>query len=145
MPKNSRKGSKSRSGRGNQLVEKDEDLDQDYAEVLRALGNGRFRFKFMNGEEGNAKLKGSMSKGKKFTKVQPGHLVLVQKDPTTTGKDKYYIIHRYNDDDKRTLTRMGELDVVNEVPDDSAFVFEDEVVQGTQGEMVLDADFFDSI
>ena len=145
MPKNSRKGSKSRSGRGNHLVEKDEDLGQDYAEVLKALGNGRFQFKFMNGEEDIAKLKGSMSKRRTFTKVEPGHLVLVQKDPNTTGKDKYYIIHRYSNDERRTLTRMGDLDVVNEVPDDSAFVFEDEVVQGTQSEMVLDADFFDSI
>ena len=145
MPKHGRKGSKSSSGKGNRLVEKDEDLNQDYAEVLKAFGNGRFQFKFMNGEEDIAKLKGSMSKRRTFTKVEPGHLVLVQKDPNTTGKDKYYIIHRYSNDEKRTLTRMGELDVVNEVPDESAFVFEDQVEQHAQNELVLDADFFDSI
>ena len=146
MPKSGKKGSnKSTSTRGgNFLRQKDDENGEQYAEVLKAMGNSRFNIKFLNGEETIAKLKGSMSKRRTFTKVEPGHLVLAQLDSCTSGKDNFYIVHRYSSDEKRMLERMRELEVVNEVADECPFMFEGDV-DHEQTDMKMDADFFDSI
>lgn len=145
MPKSRQKGSKRTSTNGgNFLRQKDDESGEQYAEVLQAVGNSRFKIKFLNGEETNAKLKGSMSKGRGFTKVEKGHLVLAQLDSSTSGKDNFYIVHRYSSDEKRMLERMKELEVVNEVADECPFMFEGDV-DHEQTDIKMDADFFDSI
>ena len=146
MPKSGKKGSNKRTNTngGNFLRQKDDDNGEQYAEVLQAVGNSRFKIKFLNGEETNAKLKGSMSKGRGFTKVEKGHLVLAQLDSSTSGRDNFYIVHRYSSDEKRMLERMKELEVVNEAADECPFMFEGDV-DHEQMDMKMDADFFDSI
>ena len=146
MPKSAKKGSKSTSTNGgNILRQKDDDCGEQYAEVLKALGNSQFSIKFLNGEESKAKLKGSMSKRRTFTKVSIGDLVLVQRDECTTGRDSFYIIHRYSNDEKRMLERMKELVVVNEVDNDCSFMFEGDVEKHGQTTVKLSSDFFDGI
>ena len=143
MPKSKRNGSK--KGTSNSSYLRQQEDGEKYAEVTKACGHGRFNIKFLDGEEANAKLKGSMSKRRTFTKVEVGHIVLAQLDPSTTGKDNYFIVHRYSPDEKRKLTRMGELDVFKEVVDDNPYEFEDDETNVKSGEVVLDSDFIDDI
>lgn len=146
MPKSGKKGSNKRTStnRSNFLRQKDDENGEQYAKVQKTMGNSRFIIEFLNGEETIAKLKGSMSKRRTFTKVEPGHLVLVQLDSCTSGRDNFYIVHRYSSDEKRMLERMKELEVVNEAADECPFMFEGDV-DHEQTDMKMDADFFDSI
>ena len=108
MPKNSsNKGSKSKgsSRQSSQLREREEKDGEYYADVIKPLGDGQFRIQVLNGNEEIAKLKGSMRKGRGFDKVVTGNLVLVQLDPTTTTKDKFFIIHNYDDKEKKQLEK----------------------------------------
>jgi hypothetical protein len=54
-------------------------------------------------------LKGSLIKGPGKKRVDKGDLVLLEKDPTTTEKDKFVIIWKYSEEEKKKLTKMGEL------------------------------------
>lgn len=139
MPKNSKKYS-SRNKSSNQLRLREADQNEQYAETLKALGDGQFSVQILNGPEQNAKLKGSMRKGKSFDKVNIGDMVLVQLDPTTTGKDVYYIIHKYSQDEKKQLEKLGELKSVVE-KEISTFVWEGEQEDESFKEQEVDADF----
>ena len=148
MPKkNSKRGSKRGPRQSNQLLIRDPKEGHEYAEVLNALGSARFRIKLVtNGAESVGKLKGSMTKGRGFEKVVSGNLVLVQLDSCTTGKDKYYIFHKYSESEKKQLEKLGELTtLVETVQTESAFVFEgdEEVKQANEAE--IDDDFINDI
>jgi hypothetical protein len=134
MPKNNKsKGGKSYKS-SNQLLIKNDDNFEYYAEVLKSIGHCQFIIRFLNSDESIGKLKGSMTNGRGFEKVVSGNWVLVQKDPTTTGKDKYFIIHKYGDSDKKQLEKLGELVTVSEIVDKSTYIFEgdEETVERTE-------------
>lgn len=139
MTKN-KKGNFRSSKNSNQLRLRNLDEDEQYAETIKAQGDGQFSVQILNGPEEIAKLKGSMRKGKNFDKVNIGDMVLVQLDPTTTGKDKYYIIHKYSQDEKKQLEKLGELkSVVEKVS--STFIWEGEEEENETKEQDVDADF----
>lgn len=139
MTKN-KKGNFRSSKNSNQLRLRNSDEDEQYAETIKAQGDGQFSVQILNGPEEIAKLKGSMRKGKNFDKVNIGDMVLVQLDPTTTGKDKYYIIHKYSQDEKKQLEKLGELkSVVEKVS--STFIWEGEEEENETKEQEVDADF----
>lgn len=147
MPKNKGKGKgKGNSRSSNQLRIADSDSNERYALVQKPLGSAQFRIRFLNGEESIGKAKGSMTRGRGFEKITPDNWVLVQQDGCTTGKEKYYIIHLYNQGEKKQLEKLGELaSVVDDNHIESAFVFEgDETVQ-KQTEAEVDDSFINDI
>ncbi len=145
MPKNNKKGgNKSRST--NQLRTSEDANLEKYAEVTKALGCSAFLVKFLNGEEGTASLKGSMKGGRGFERVSVGNWVLTLKDECTTGKDKYFIVHLYSQSDKKQLEKLGELrSVVNTDEQQSAFVFEDDVIAQDSKEAEIDESFINDL
>ena len=147
MPKNSsKKGSKKGGSRKSSSLRTREEADGEfYAEVLKPLGDGQMRVQILNGSEDTAKLKGSMRKGRGFEKVNPGNWVLIQHDASTTGKDKYWIIHKYSDSEKKQLERLGELRSIVEKKDTSTFIFEGEEEEQAQMQQEVDDDFIDDI
>ena len=148
MPKNSsNKGSKGKNVRqSSQLREREEKDGEYYADVLKPLGDGQFRVQILNGNEEIAKLKGSMRKGGRgFDKVVAGNLVLVQVDPTTTTKDKYFIIHNYDEKEKKQLEKLGELKSVVENTVSEAFIFEGDIEQNEAKVEEVDDDFINDI
>ena len=141
-----KKGSKRGGSRKSASLRTREEADSEfYAEVLKPLGDGQMRVQILNGSEDTAKLKGSMRKGRGFEKVTPGNWVLIQQDLSTTGKDKYWIIHRYNDSEKKQLERLGELKSIVEKKETSTFVFEGEEEEQEHMEQEVDDDFIDDI
>ena len=146
MPKNSGKKSKGNNRKSNQLQLRDEDNDEHYAEIIKALGSAQFMMRILNGDEVVGKLKGSMQKGRGFEKVTIGNWVLAQKDPCTTGKDKYYITHRYNDGEKKQLEKLGELvSIVENTREVSTFVFEGDAIAESHAEADVDDAFINDI
>lgn len=145
MPKNNKKSaSKSRSTNQLRTIE---DSAEKYAEVTKALGFSQFSVKFLNGEEGTASLKGSFKGGRGFERVSVGNWVLTQKDENTTGKDKYFIVHLYNQSDKKQLEKLGELkSAVKTDEDESAYIFEGDVVEDSNNqESTIDESFINDL
>ena len=141
MPKkSSKKANKSRNNTGTQLHTRNPDDGEEYAEITKSLGNSQFELKFLNGEIGIGNLRGSMKRGPGFQKVVVGNWVIAQLDPCTSGKEKYFITHRYTEKDKKQLERLGELIIINEEEDDAGFVFEGEDEDGVQGPKEVDID-----
>ena len=124
---------------------KNEDNDEHYAEVLKPVGSCQFTIRFLNGDESIGKLKGSMTRGRGFEKVTNGNWVLAQKDPCTTNKDKYYIIHKYSDGERKQLEKLGELVTVSENTEKSTFVFEGEEETIENKEEEINDDFINDI
>ena len=141
--KKPRKGNTTTSS--TQLYTKNPDDGEQYAEVINALGNSQFKVKLINGEEVVGKLRGTMTRGRGFERVNPKDWVIVQLDGTTTGKDKYYITHKYSDKDKKQLERLGELVIVNEEEDTCAFTFDEGEVHVEKQEQEIDESFIDDI
>ena len=75
-----------------------------------------------------------------LNKVVTGNLVLVQLDGCTTGKDKYYIFHKYSDSEKKQLEKLGELKSVIETTT-SAYIFEGEDEEMETKQQEVDEDF----
>ena len=145
MPKNNKnKGGKS-SRNSNQLLLRNEDNDEFYAEILKPVGGCQFSIKFLNGDESTGKLKGSMTHGRGFEKVSSGNWVLAQKDPCTTGKDKYFITHKYSDSERKQLEKLGELVTVSEKVDESTYIFEGEEETVERTEEKIDDNFINDI
>lgn len=148
MPKSKGKGCNNKSTKGSYLRLKESTCEQ-YAEVLKPLGDKQFLVKLLNGDEVIARLKGSMCGGRGFEKVVKGNWCLIMLDPSTTGRDKFYIVARYNEDETKTLMKLKELQVVKMHSDtcrDDGFMFEDEEEFDTENKvLVLDSSFFDNI
>ena len=71
-------------------------------------------------------------------------MVLVQLDPTTTGKDKYYIIHRYSEQERKQLETYGELkSVIEEKKSNWGFEGDDEIIEKKEEE--VDEDFINKL
>jgi translation initiation factor IF-1 len=147
MPKNSgKKGSKKGGTRKSSSIRLREESDGEfYAEVLKPLGCAQMRVQILNGSEATAKLKGSMQKGRGFEKVVPTNWVLLQIDPCTTTTEKYYIIHKYSDSEKKQLEKLGELKSIVERQEVSTFIFEGEDEQEKAKEQEVDDSFIDDI
>ena len=92
----------------------------------------------------NAYLKGSLVKGPGKKRVDKGDLVLLEKDPTTTETDKYIIIWKYSEEEKKKLTKLGELktiSIINEAASGGGganIQFEGDVKQGEEEEINIE-------
>ena len=101
---------------------------EKYAVAKKSLGNGRFLCEDLKGDEFQAKLRGSMQRGRGFQKVVPNNWLLVQQ-----SEEVFYILYRYTDAEKKQLERSGELVIVDDAREECAFAFVDDVVETANG------------
>merc|ERR1719215_181756 len=109
MPKNKGKGGKNRRRGKNDNEENKRELEfkedgQEYAQVLRMLGNGRLEAYCFDGVTRLGRIRGKM---RKKVWVGVGDIVLVGLRDFQDGKAD--IIHKYNADEARNLKAYGEL------------------------------------
>ena len=146
MPKDKKnKGSKGGARKSSSIRLREESDGEFYAEVLKALGCAQMKVHILNGSEVTTKIKGSMQRGSGFEKISVGNWVLVQKDPCTTTRENYFIIHKYSDSEKKQLEKLGELKSIVERQEVSSFIFEGEVEKAEAMEQEVDDSFIDDI
>lgn len=109
MPKNKGKGGKSRRrgkndtfGEKRELITKDE--GQEYAQVLRMLGNGRLEAFCFDGSKRLAHIRGKLQKK---VWINTGDIILISL--REYQDDKADVIYKYNADEARALKASGEL------------------------------------
>lgn len=119
---------------------------EEYATINCDKGDARFEVTiYANNQVVMAKARGSIIKGPGRERLQKGDLILLQQD--SSSSDKYYIIHKYSQDDVKRLRKAGELAQVRESgqDDEVSVVFENDVIVQKQDETVIDADFIANI
>lgn len=85
------------------------DSNEEYAEVIRPVGDARFECQLLNGNKVMGKLTGRLIKGPNKQRITPGDLILLQLDTSSSDSSKYYILHKYSPDDRKKLAKKGEL------------------------------------
>jgi translation initiation factor IF-1 len=121
--------------------------DEHYATVGLAKGDARFEVTLIeNNIIAIAKTRGALSKGPSKQRICKDDIVIVQGNPGST-QDKYYIIHKYSPEDVRKLRKSGELAQIKEKIDNEecSIMFEDDVVENKQDEIIIDDDFISNI
>jgi translation initiation factor IF-1 len=132
------------------LVYRDEKLGEQYAEIINSVGEARFECKIITTNVNTiAKLAGRLIKGPHKQRIIKGDMVLLSIDSSTSGKDKYFIMHKYSAEDKKKLAKHGEFATVKSVEDESktTVIFEDEIDTSAKitTEVEIDEDFIDDI
>lgn len=118
MPKAKGKGGKNRRRGKNdgddkrELVFKDE--SQEYAQVLRMLGNGRLEAMCFDGEKRLAHIRGKM---RKKVWINNGDIILLSLREFEDGKAD--VIQKYTPDEARSLKQHGELPEATKVSEDA--------------------------
>ncbi|KAK7719484.1 Translation initiation factor 1A [Botryosphaeria dothidea] len=109
MPKNKGKGGKNRRRGKNEndnekreLIFKEE--GQEYAQVVKMLGNGRLEAQCFDGEKRLAHIRGKM---RKKVWINQGDIILLSLREYQDGKGD--VILKYNADEARSLKAYGEL------------------------------------
>ena len=105
MPKGGKKGRRGAnkdSSFSRELLIKEE--GQEYAQIARILGNGRFECKCFDGQNRIGKVRGKMNKR---IWIELGNLVLMGLRDYQDGKGD--IFHKFTDDESRKLKTLGEL------------------------------------
>lgn len=132
------------------LVFRDEKLGEEYAEIINSVGDARFECKIIhNNLITIAKLAGRLIKGPHKQRIVKGDYVLLSLDGSTSGKDKYFIMHKYSPEDKKKLAKHGEFAVAKSAEDESKtnVIFEDEIDTSAKitTEVEIDEAFIDDI
>lgn len=129
-----------------ELITRDENLGEKYAEVVRPSGDCRFVCRLLDNSTTNAVLIGRLVKGPKKQRINIGDFVLIQALECHTEKEKYYIIHKYTPEEKKKLTKNGELAQVKTLETNgTVVVMENEVSNISVVETLIDDDFIDNI
>ena len=103
-----KKGKKSRDFNDKkQLIKKDPEEAQEYAQVINPKGNGRFELLCCDG--GKVRQGTVCGQMRKRVWVNRGDLVLISKWEGMTDDTKCSIIHKYSEDEARRLQKEGEL------------------------------------
>lgn len=121
---------------------------EEYATVNSNKGDARFEITiYSTNQVVIAKARGAISKGPKKQRIEKGDLVLVALDNSTSAGDKYYIIHKYSQDDVKRLRRAGELSQIKEAKEDDKIVvaFDNEVIAKKIEDIEIDDDFISNI
>ena len=100
--KRKRRGKKMGNGEKRKIEFKED--GQEYARVLKMLGDGRLEARCSDDETRICHIRGKM---RKRVWIKKGDLVLVE--VRSFQQDKADVIHKYNDDEDRTLQSYGEL------------------------------------
>ena len=118
MPKAKGKGGKNRRRGKNdgddkrELVFKDE--SQEYAQVLRMLGNGRLEAMCFDGEKRLAHIRGKM---RKKVWINNSDIILLSLREFEDGKAD--VIQKYTPDEARSLKQHGELPEATKISEDA--------------------------
>ncbi|KAL7419937.1 Translation initiation factor 1A [Cryptotrichosporon argae] len=109
MPKAKGKGGKGRRRGKNDLEENKRELvfkedGQEYAQVVKMLGNGRLEAKCQDGETRLGQIRGQM---RKKVWITNGDIILLSL--RDFQDDRADVIHRYTPDEARNLKAYGEL------------------------------------
>jgi len=125
MPKNKGKGGKNRR-RGKNDNEEKRELDfkedgQEYAQVLKMLGNGRLEAFCFDGVKRLCHIRGKM---RKKVWVNSGDIILVSL--RDYQDDKADVIVKYTPDEARTLKNYGELPENAKINESNDVGFEDD-------------------
>lgn len=125
---------------GNKELQVKQGENEQYGEIVGEKGDLRFEVKLIkNSALTIAKARKAITSGPNKTRILKSDIVLLQLDETTTGRDKYFIIHKYSPEDVKQLKKAGELSViVSELEEQSTVAFEDEAVN--QAQNVIDVD-----
>lgn len=118
-----------------------------YGNIIGEKGDARFECKLLDGSIVIAKAKGTLSRGPKKERLVLDDFVLLQLDSCTSTK-KYYLVHKYSPDDKKSLKKMGELTQFNDKDDkkdEVIFEIEDNNNDGEVDNIVIDDDFIANI
>lgn len=95
-----------------ELVFKDE--SQEYAQVLRMLGNGRLEAMCFDGEKRLAHIRGKM---RKKVWINNGDIILLSLREFEDGKAD--VIQKYTPDEARSLKQHGELPEATKISEDA--------------------------
>ncbi|KAI9596468.1 nucleic acid-binding protein, partial [Syncephalis fuscata] len=126
MPKNKGKGGKNRrrgknenDGEKRELILKDE--GQEYAQVLKMLGNGRLEAQCFDGEKRLAHIRGKL---RKKVWINNGDIILLSLREFQDNKAD--VIMKYNADEARALQKAGELPENSRINETDTFGDEDD-------------------
>ena len=121
---------------------------EEYGVIIGEKGDARFECKLLDGTIVIAKAKGTLSRGPKKERLVLDDFVLLQLDSCTSTK-KYYLVHKYSPDDKKSLKKMGELTQYieeNKKNEDVIFENEGDIVNNAEiDNIVIDDDFIANI
>ena len=91
------------------FIEKEPGEEFAFIETPQGGAPPRFICRGIGEKQINAYLKSGLAKGPNRVRIIKGDLVLLEKDPTTTEKDKYIIIWKYTEEEKKKLAKLGQL------------------------------------
>ncbi|KAF9582328.1 Translation initiation factor 1A [Lunasporangiospora selenospora] len=136
MPKNKGKGGKNRRRGKNENEDEKRELvfkedGQEYAQVLKMLGNGRVEAHCFDGETRLAHIRGKM---RKKVWINQGDIVLISLRDFQDGKAD--VILKYNTEEARNLKAYGELP-------ENAKINETETFQGEEDDLDVEFDIDD--
>lgn len=122
--------------------------NEEYATINGDKGNALFEvILFTTKQVVMAKARGSIIRGPKKQRLEKGDLVLIQRDPTTTTTDKFFILIKYSQNDVKRLQKAGELNIIKDYDQDEniSIIFENDVITKTFEEIPIDDDFIANI
>ncbi|KFH68888.1 eukaryotic translation initiation factor 1A, X-chromosomal [Podila verticillata NRRL 6337] len=117
--KNRRRGKNENEGEKRELVFKED--GQEYAQVLKMLGNGRVEAQCFDGEKRLAQIRGKM---RKKVWINQGDIILLSL--RDFQDDKADVILKYNTEEARNLKAYGELPESAKINETDTFQPEDD-------------------
>ena len=129
---------------GNKELQVKQGDNELYGEIISEKGDLRFEVKLIkNSAIGIAKARRAITNGPNKTRIVKNDIVLLQLDECTTGRDKYFIIHKYSAEDIKQLRKAGELSVIVTDEDEQSkkIIFEDEAVNQPLNVIEVDDSF----
>jgi len=108
--------------------------NQEYATIQLPHGDCRFTCLLLNGNTLKAKLKGKMTK----VRIEKNDFVLIQKDDSTTEKDIYYIVNKYEASEKAKLQKLGELKTRSNTTGPAIIMAGETIVENNDDEINID-------
>lgn len=132
------------SGKSRELVIKQD--GEEYATIKEAVGNNGYNCVVIKDNTVvNAKARGCLISGPKKQRIGKGDMVLIQLDSSTSGKAKYYILHKYTPDHVKLLQKGSHLKYfASEEKDMNSVIFDSDHIT-KKNEIVIDDDFISSI
>jgi hypothetical protein len=121
---------------------------EEYAIVNCDKGSSRFEVTiYKTSQIIIAKARGSICKGPRKQRLEKGDYILIIMDETTSSGDKYYIVHKYSNEDIKKLRKEGELTQIRETKEDRtvSIVFEDNNIIDNETKINIDDDFISNL
>ena len=125
--------------------------DEAYGQITESKGDARFQVKLLKTNVLHiAKARGALIKGPRKQRLLKNDYVLLQKD-ISSDDTKYFIIHKYSNDDVKKLKKLNELTTIcNDDDDDDddnkhQIIFDGDILQNSLEEVNINDDFIAQI